>query len=181
MVAIRACVVVALAMLAGCAGYYPPPEYGYPGDYRGDAGYGYPGDGYAGNGAVVRCESQEGRIRRCPADVRGGVRLSRQLSRTDCVLGRNWGYDSRGIWVDGGCRGEFVTGGDGAYGGGYGQTVLRCESHDGRERHCSVPIRRGAQLIRQLSRTPCVQGRNWRWDRNGIRVTNGCRAEFRIY
>jgi hypothetical protein len=31
-----------------------------------------------------------------------------ELSRADCDIGRNFGYDDRGVWVDGGCRGEFV-------------------------------------------------------------------------
>lgn len=180
--------------LAGCVGYgypgyggYPPGGGGgYPGGYYpGSAVPTYPGSGY---GSIVRCESHDGRLRYCDADVRGGVRLSRRLSRTDCIRGHNWGYDDRGIWVTQGCRAEFVTGvgyGSG-YGPGYGRPddgggrIVRCESHDGRERYCDVPIRARAELVRQLSRTRCVQGRNWRWDRGGIRVTGGCRAEFRV-
>lgn len=179
-----AVMVFAVALLAGCAGYYPPPGYGNAGGDYGNSGYGPPsGSGYATAGGVVRCESQDGRTRYCDADVRGGVRLTRQLSRTDCVRGRTWGYDNRGIWVGGGCRAEFaIGGGNGSYGdAGYGQQTIRCESKDGHERQCNVPIRGGAELSRQLSRTPCVQGRNWRWDRNGIRVTAGCRGEFRVY
>ena len=164
---------LALALLAGCVGY-PVGGNAYPG--------GYSGTGYPQGGGVVRCESQDGRTRHCDADVRGGVRLVRQLSRTECVRGRTWDYDNRGIWVGGGCRAEFATGGGGGYGdGSYGQQTVRCESTDGRERHCSVPIRSGVRLSRQLSRTPCVQGRNWRWDRNGVWVTGGCRGEFLVY
>jgi Protein of unknown function (DUF3011). len=166
-------------LLAGCVGYYPPSGSAYPDGYPGGS-YG-PGD--PGTGSVVRCESLDGRTRYCDADVRGGVRLTRQLSRTECVRGRNWDYDNRGIRVGGGCRAEFATGGgSGGYAGGsYAQQTIRCESTDGRERHCSVPVRSGVQLSRQLSRTPCVQGRNWRWDRNGVWVTDGCRGEFRVY
>jgi hypothetical protein len=176
----------AAALLAGCAGYYPAsnqyPGSTYPGGY-GDPGYGNP-QGYPAAQGVLRCESEDGRIRRCPADVRGGVRLSQQLSRTACVQGRTWGYDAGGIWVNGGCRGEFVVGGgyggygSGGYGSGsYGQQVIRCESEDGREHHCAATLR-GATLQRQISRTPCVQGRNWRWDQGGIWVKDGCRGEF---
>lgn len=176
--ALRFALPFATLILAGCAGYYPPSGRAYPDGYPGGYGSGPPGAG-----GVVHCESQDGRTRYCDADVRGGVRLARQLSRTDCVLGRTWGYDSRGIWVGGGCRAEFATGvGGGSHGdGNYGQQTIRCESQDGHERQCNVPIRSGAELSRQLSRTPCVQGRNWRWDRNGIRVTAGCRGEFRVY
>jgi hypothetical protein len=55
----------------------------------------------------VRCESKDGRAQQCPAVTRGGVRLVRQLSRTACIEGRNWGYDARAIWVEGGCRADF--------------------------------------------------------------------------
>ncbi len=176
----------ALLLLGACAGHYPAG--GYPGDRYGYPGYGdprgYPQDYPAGQQGLVRCESKDERLRRCAVDTRGGVRLSRQLSRTDCVLGRNWGYDAGGIWVDRGCRAEFAVGG--AYGsvGGYGnagaQRVIRCESKDGHERHCAASLR-GAALQRQVSRTPCVQGRNWRWDRNGIWVKDGCRADFAVW
>lgn len=192
---LRTCAIfVGSLALAGCVGYgYPgsgPGYGGYPpgGGYGG--GYYPPGTGapypYGAYGAGVRCESNDGRTRYCPADVRGGVRLTRQLSRTDCIQGRNWGYDNRGIWVSGGCRAEFITG-TGGYRPGYGQPgpgagqVVRCESNDGHERYCRVPIRQRADLSKQLSRTRCVQGQNWRWDRGGIWVTGGCRAEFRVY
>jgi DUF3011 family protein len=189
--------VPALALLlAGCAGFpqagYPSSGYGYPQTGYPQAGYpqtGYPQAGNGGGGSL-RCESDNGATRHCDADVRGGVRLARQLSRTDCVEGRNWGYDSRGIWVSGGCRGEFTLGaayGSSAYGGNaYGGVVsggqtLRCESVDGREQHCAIGVNGGVELQRQLSRTPCVQGRNWRWDRGGIWVKDGCRGEFRTF
>ena len=166
-------VLASVAALAGCAGYYPP-----------GAGYGYPQQ-YPAQG-IVRCESQDERPQRCAVDVRGGVQLVKQLSRTDCVQGRNWGYDAGGIWVTGGCRAEFAVGGGnygGAYGGAYGssgaygQRVIRCESKDGKERHCAASLR-GATLQRQISRAPCVQGRNWRWDAGGIWVKDGCRGDF---
>ncbi len=31
-----------------------------------------------------------------------------EISRTDCDIGRNFGYDDRGVWVDDGCRAEFT-------------------------------------------------------------------------
>jgi hypothetical protein len=33
------------------------------------------------------------------------------LSRDGCYQGETWGYDGRGIWVSGGCRADFWTGG----------------------------------------------------------------------
>lgn len=56
---------------------------------------------------IVRCES-EGDYQHCRADTRNGVRLYRQLSRSGCQHNDTWGYDRRGIWVDGGCRAEFA-------------------------------------------------------------------------
>ena len=191
----------AMAMLAGCVGYGYPSGGGYgsyPDSGRYPAGGQY-GGGY-GSGSTVRCESKDGRSRRCAADTRGGVGISRLLSRTACVQGRNWGWDNSGIWVSGGCRADFVTGRGGYQSGrpgnnrpgnnrpgnhppgnvGYGQTI-RCESKDNRRRHCSAQLGRSSvELARQLSRTPCVRGRNWGTDRSGIWVDGGCRAEFRI-
>ena len=56
---------------------------------------------------IITCESHKDHRNYCEADTRGGVTLVRQLSHADCVLGRSWGYDARGIWVEGGCRAEF--------------------------------------------------------------------------
>ncbi|TWI03714.1 Protein of unknown function (DUF3011) [Luteimonas cucumeris] len=56
---------------------------------------------------VVRCESKGGREHQCPARIREGVRLSRQLSDSACVRDRSWGWDGEGIWVREGCRAEF--------------------------------------------------------------------------
>ena len=58
---------------------------------------------------TVRCESKDYRHNECRIDKHGYVRLSRQLSRADCIQGRNWDYDRRHIWVDDGCGAEFVV------------------------------------------------------------------------
>jgi hypothetical protein len=57
------------------------------------------------------CESRGFDATRCNVDVRGGVRLVRQLSNAACERGRSWGYDDRGVWVSRGCRAEFTLGG----------------------------------------------------------------------
>ena len=59
-----------------------------------------------GPGSVVTCESNSSERSYCPADTRSGVTLQRQLSSAACV--GHWGYDAVGIWVDSGCRAEFV-------------------------------------------------------------------------
>lgn len=143
--------------------------------------------GYPGQAGVhtLRCESDDHRTQHCRVDTRGGVRLGRQLSKAACVQGRSWGHDRNGIWVSQGCRAEFVIGAGGGSSGGQwpgqgGGQVLRCESERDRYRRCDVRINRGVELSRQLSKTQCVQGNNWGWDRNGIWVDRGCRAEFRV-
>ena len=57
---------------------------------------------------IVRCSSDGNRRTFCDADTRGGVRLLRQFEGGECREGVTWGFDRRGIWVDRGCRGEFV-------------------------------------------------------------------------
>lgn len=147
------------------------------------------------SGSVVRCESNDGRSSSCAPGSGSDVRLIRQLSDSACVRGRTWGTDERGIWVTGGCRGEFtaVTG-NGRYdrrlrgrsgrgdtiGYGGGVQVLRCESSDKRNHQCSADISRGVTLQRQLSGSPCIEGSTWGWNRRGIWVDQGCRAEFAI-
>lgn len=58
----------------------------------------------------VRCESRDDG-RRTYCDVRDArdarISLSRQYSKASCEEGYSWGTDSRGIWVDRGCRAEF--------------------------------------------------------------------------
>lgn len=178
------------AILAATTGLGACVGYGYPGDYGNGYGdpYGnqqpYPG---GTTGQVFRCESQDNRVRRCSADTRYGVRINRQLSDAPCVQGRSWGYDNSGVWVSNGCRAEFVIGGGQGGGpsypgGGYGQgQTVRCESQDNRMRRCNAGVYRGVQLQRRLSDSPCVQGSTWGWDRQGIWVDRGCRADFLVY
>jgi hypothetical protein len=113
----------------------------------------------------------------------------RRISSSGCTQGRDWNYDRSGIWVSNGCRAEFASGGrgngygDGGYGNNYGigGQVFRCESYDNRQRECAANTRAGVQLVRQLSSSPCIQGRSWGYRRTGVWVSQGCRAEFRAY
>lgn len=150
--------------------------------------------GWGNDGRVFRCESQDNRYRQCDTQSRSRARLVRQLSDAPCIEGRTWGSDRGGVWVDRGCRAEFSAGrgsgwgnGNGSWGDrpgygnddGYGQTV-RCESIDNRTQQCSANVRRDVRLVRQLSDTRCVEGQNWGWNRGGIWVSRGCRAEFEV-
>jgi hypothetical protein len=84
----------------GGSGFNPGPGYG-----GGGPGY---GPGGPSNGAVITCSSNNNKRNYCPANIRGGVRLTNQRSGSPCVQGQTWGYDNRGIWVDRGCRADFV-------------------------------------------------------------------------
>ncbi|MEQ4575399.1 MAG: DUF3011 domain-containing protein [Gammaproteobacteria bacterium] len=67
------------------------------------------GSGFVDVPRRVTCESKN-RIRRmCGVSVERGVRLGRQISGTACVQDKNWGWSRDGIWVDGGCRAEFIV------------------------------------------------------------------------
>ncbi len=72
----------------------------------------------AAPGQVIRCESRSDAYTHCPADLRrANVYLQEQRSSSDCIEGRTWGVDNRGIWVDRGCRADFeiVQGGRGRW------------------------------------------------------------------
>ncbi len=73
-----------------------------------------------GDARVVTCSSTDGRYSRCFTRTEGQVSLKKQLSSQPCVLQRTWGYDQNGIWVDNGCRGQFVVG-RGGPGSGWGE------------------------------------------------------------
>jgi predicted porin len=60
--------------------------------------------------SVVTCVSAGDQRQHCSANTSAGVVMLRQSSETNCLLGRNWGYDAQGVWVTEGCGGEFATG-----------------------------------------------------------------------
>lgn len=139
-------------------------------------GTGGPGYGpWPGTGASIRCESNQGRSRTCATPWQGRSRLSRQLSGTPCEEGHNWSSRFGEVSVWGGCRAEFMP--EAGPGFGPGGTV-RCESNDRRTRTCPTPWDGRSRLVRQLSGTPCVEGRNWNSRRSQVTVWGGCRAEF---
>ncbi len=60
--------------------------------------------------SIVSCVSKGQERQECPADTRAGIVMLRPTGEANCLLGRNWGYDDRGVWVSEGCGGEFATG-----------------------------------------------------------------------
>lgn len=140
----------------------------------------------------VSCSSNDGKRVECPADLDGYVvRDLDQASRTECVVGRNWGYNDRGVWVDDGCRATFFfdkrRGGDHPRSWGNRdrdwdkerEQRVRCESRDGRRAECDADLR-GYRIadVREMSKADCDIGRNFGYDDRGVWVDDGCRGEF---
>jgi hypothetical protein len=57
--------------------------------------------------------------------------------------------------------------------------MVRCES-DGDYRRCRADTGNGVRLYRQLSKASCRQNESWGYDRRGVWVDRGCRAEFAL-
>ena len=142
------------------------------------------------NGGQMTCASDDMRRHYCPVNTSQGVRLVNQRSQSACVQGQTWGFDRRGVWVDRGCRADFFVpaeqrGGGPGYGPGpgrppYNAPTINCSSNDGKRNYCSADTSRGVTLVRQISGSACIQGSTWGYDRRGVWVDRGCRADFRL-
>lgn len=150
--------------------------------------------GYGGSD-TVSCSSDDGRRHYCGTQGSGRVRLIKQRSDSPCREGYSWGSDGRGIWVDHGCRADFAV--EGGRGGDYDRDrrgrdwnrgdrgseqdiVISCSSDDMHRHYCPADVRGRVQLIKKRSDSACRQGYSWGYDRRGIWVDHGCRADFQI-
>jgi len=93
------------------SGSYPPPPP--PGSY-GPGGYPPPppppqGGYYSRPHKVVSCNSNKNKYTYCAVRVRSDVELIRQRSTSSCRFNTSWGYDRKGVWVNKGCRADFVV------------------------------------------------------------------------
>ncbi|TAM22226.1 MAG: DUF3011 domain-containing protein [Rhodanobacter sp.] len=134
-----------------------------------------------GGGREVYCASNDSRGTRCQMPWRDSV-LAQQMSHAACVEGETWGRDPYSVWVKGGCRGNFRDarafgwpGGDHRPGD---DREVYCASNDNRGARCQVPWRH-AELSRQMSDAPCIEGQTWGSDRYSVWVKKGCRGQFR--
>ncbi len=145
-----------------------------------------------GYGDTVTCESRNYNYQSCNVPWRD-ARLIRQTSSTQCVRGRSWGIDRRGLWVDRGCAGVFAAAGYGGpppyEGGGWrpgpgwdSRFVIECNSSGFSYRFCGVDVGGGGRvyLERQTSSAACIEGRTWGWNRGGLWVDQGCQGRFTI-
>ncbi|UHQ22900.1 DUF3011 domain-containing protein [Lysobacter sp. 5GHs7-4] len=55
---------------------------------------------------------------------------------------------------------------------------VTCESRDGRQTECDMDTHGDVRLVRQLSRTECVQNETWGLYHHSVWVKDGCRAVF---
>jgi hypothetical protein len=160
------------ASVAGAQVFSSPPDYRYGtnNDY----------------GQTVRCESNDSRTERCRIRDAGEVRLARQLSRTQCIQGRNWDYSRDEIRVTDGCRADFVVirrddgryGRDDRRGNGYGRDqVVRCEPRSQGRTYCGNASD-DYTMVGQRNGN-CIQGRTYGQDSRGLWVAGNCSAQFR--
>jgi len=92
----------------GCRGLFAEAERGRPG-YGGPGGGWQPGPDW--NRQIrLQCDSNQKRYQMCQVDLgrQGRARLVKQMSDTRCTEGYSWGWNRAGVWVDHGCRGQFV-------------------------------------------------------------------------
>jgi hypothetical protein len=111
------------------------------------------------------------------------------MSRSPCTFDQSWGTFDGGVWVDYGCRAEFVvrrppqTANVRPLGGT--MSTITCESRDRRRADCPVPSIDPASvhIERKLSGADCEQGYTYGVSEGenspeGIWVDGGCRATF---
>ncbi len=140
---------------------------------------------------VVTCHSNNHEYQRCNIHNWQGVELVRQVSKTPCVRGDNWGVDGEWLWVTDGCRADF---GEVRRSDRYGydrdrdhdqrrgeivmDRTVSCHSNNRKFHRCQVGLWKDAALVEQDSNTRCVRGDNWDLDGTTVWVTDGCRGVF---
>jgi hypothetical protein len=133
-----------------------------------------------GAAQTFSCSSDDGKRHYCPAQ--GPAQLVKQRSDSPCRQGYSWGTDNRGVWVDHGCRADFAVvraGYNGNHYGGKGQ-VVSCSSDDMHRHYCPANTRGGVRLLKKNSDSSCNRGSDWGYDKRGIWVDHGCRADFQV-
>jgi len=58
----------------------------------------------------INCQSNTNEHQHCPADTAAGALLQKSTGSVECLLGKTWGYDDKGVWVKDGCSGDFLVG-----------------------------------------------------------------------
>lgn len=99
----------------GCRGLFAEARGGYSDRARGydrpGSGAGWqPGPGWD-RSIRLQCDSNKSRYQMCRVDLgrHGRAQLVRRLSDARCTEGYSWGWNRAGVWVDHGCRGQFLV------------------------------------------------------------------------
>jgi hypothetical protein len=133
---------------------------------------------------TIPCNSDDGKKHYCQAETHAGVELVKQRSDAPCRKGDSWDYDDSGVWVDKGCRADFLLSGNAGpeTGGGLvSRRTVRCSSNNGRRNYCNLNTPHARiRLLQQISGSSCVEGTTWGFDARGIWVDQGCRADFTV-
>ncbi len=157
-------------------------------------------------GPTLSCNSNDMGRHYCDIGPNDGVRVIRQHSQAACIAGRTYGVQGPRMWVDRGCRADFQVipdrrGGrddrwdhgrrddhgygyrdhDDLRGGPASSSTVYCASDNMRRNYCSVGPSRRIQLVRKRSDAACDLNRSYGFDRNGIWVDRGCRADFEVF
>jgi hypothetical protein len=143
---------------------------------------------------AVTCVSPVTGRNTCSWDDRyGSPVLIQQISNTQCVEGRDWGYTvGGGVWVSSGCRATFGYSGASYADYGYrpistsSTTFVRdpnysvtCSSTSSGRTVCDWDYRYGDPFLRERLSGSCIEGRDWGYTRDGgVWVTSDCRAVF---
>jgi hypothetical protein len=119
------------------------------------------------------------------------VHVNRQMSKSPCTFNESWGTWDGGVWVDYGCRAEFVvrrppqTANYNPRPIGGTLKTINCESRGNSYQVCPLDgfDFRSVTIERQLSSTACNRGTTWGVSSGengppGIWVDRGCRATF---
>lgn len=156
---------------------------------------------------TVRCSSDDMRRHYCDVGANSGIRFSRQASDARCTSGVTYGVERTRIWVDRGCRADFLVyrqngnePGNSAWGhnhprgwerwgrnrdnnryGDRGSTVsMTCSSNDGYHTCQAAGEILRARMVNQRSGSACTQGRSWGYQGSTLWVDHGCRADFEL-
>lgn len=130
----------------------------------------------AGAQQLVRCESIRGQRQECAVPLPHGVYMAHQLGGSACTLGKSWGWNAAGVWVDNNCRAEFRTERDPRI----AETRVACDSDHNQVERCAADTHAGALLVPEDSNDNCVFGESWGWQSGSVWVSKRCRASFSI-
>ena len=138
--------------------------------------------GNSGNNRMIVCQSNNNYYRECQTGFNRRVVLVNRLNNSaSCTEGRSWGQRAGVVWVKDGCRAQFAEENRQNGGGNWNDNYsVTCSSTNDNRVRCNWDSRFGRPSVgQQLSQSACVEGRSWGYDdRNGLWVSNGCRAKF---